>query len=133
MVHTAHFAHECVRVTAPIEPSEIRLFEATNSKNIKLKLADITGLCRYVPQRDYYIATVLKSWLRGLSLQLSGREADSHTIAPTYIGDEQDLPFQAIGARRGMASFRDNLINRYGARCMISDGDVLAILEACND
>jgi len=132
VVHTAFFAHECVRVTAPIEPSELRPFETTNSRHIKLKLADITGICGYVARRDHNIAPILKSWLRSRSLELNDREADATTITPLSVVDEQDRPFQAIRARRGVTSFRDKLINRYGARCMITGCRVLALLEACH-
>ena len=132
IVHTAFFAHECVKITAPIEPSELRPFETTNSKHIKLKLADITGLCGYVARRDHNIAPILRSWLRSRTLELGERDADTIEASPLSVMDEQDRPFQAIRARRGVASFREKLINRYGARCMISGCNVLGFLEACH-
>ncbi len=132
VVHTAYFAHECLRVTAPIEPLELRPFEATSSRHVKLRLADIAGICGYVARRDHNVAPILMTWLRSRTLELTDREADTATISPLPAVDESERPFQAIRARRGITSFRDKLINRYGPRCMISGCGVLALLEACH-
>ena len=131
VVHTAFFPHDFVRITAQIEPAELRPFELTNSRHVKLKLGDITGICGYVARRDHNVGPILKSWLRNRTLTLGDREAEI-TGAALGVVDEPDRPLQAIRARRGLASFRDKLITRYGAKCMISGCNVLALLEACH-
>ncbi len=132
VLHTAHFPQSYARVAAQIEPAELRPFELTNSRHVKLKLADVTGICGYIARRDHTIAPTLKSWLRSRSIALGDREAYSASAHALPIVDEQDRPFQAIRERRGLATFRDKLIARYGARCMISGCAVLALLEACH-
>ena len=131
VVHTAFFPHDFVRITAQIEPAELRPFELTNSRYVKLKLGDITGLCGYVARRDHNVGPILKGWLLSRSLQLGDRDAETLGGALGVV-DEPDRPLQAIRARRGLVSFRDKLITRYGARCMISGCTVLALLEACH-
>jgi putative restriction endonuclease len=132
LMHTAHFPHGCVRIAAEIEPAELRPFELTNSRHVKLKLGDISGICGYVARRDHHVGPLLKGWLRNRALSLTDGDADAAASMALAVVDEQDRPFQAIRARRGLASFRDKLIARYGARCMISGCNVLALLEACH-
>ena len=132
ILHTAYFPHQCVRVSAQIEPAELRPFELTNSRHVKLKLSDVAGLCGYVARRDHTVAPLLKSWLRTRTLDLGDADADSLTAHPLAIFDEQERPYQAIRLRRGLGSFRDKLIARYGQRCMVSGCAVLALLEAAH-
>ena len=131
--HTVHFAHNWARIAAQIESAELRPFELTNSRHAKLKLAHIGGLCAYVARRDHTVAPLLKTWLRTHTPELGDNDAAEPVAAhPMSIFDEQERPHQSIRARRGLASFRDKLINRYGSRCMISGCSVLALLEACH-
>ncbi len=131
--HTVHFADNWARIAAQIESAELRPFELTNSRHAKLKLAHIGGLCAYVARRDHTVAPLLKTWLRTRTLELGDTDAAEPVAAhPMSIFDEQERPHQAIRARRGLASFRDKIINRYGSRCMISGCTVLALLEACH-
>lgn len=132
VTHDAHFPHAHVRVAAQIEPAELRPFELTNSRHVKLKPADAIGLCSYVARRDHTIAPILRGWLRSRIVELGDREAYGAEAHSLPVVDEQDLPFQAIRARRGSTAFREKLIGRYGQRCMISGCNVLALLEACH-
>lgn len=132
VVHTATFAHSCVRVAASIEPAELRPFELTNSRHVKLKAADLMGLSSYLVRRDHTIAPVLRDWLRSRTVQLEPGDGESASSQPLALVDEQERPFAAIRMRRGLKAFRDKLISRYGARCMITGCNVLALLEACH-
>jgi len=132
VINTAHFPNDVVRIAAQIEPAELRPFEFTNSRHVKLKLGDISGLCGYVARRDHNLGPILKSWLRSRTVELADRDADAALETQLDVVCEQDRPFQAIRTRRGVHTFRDKLINRYGARCMISGCSVLALIEACH-
>jgi putative restriction endonuclease len=132
LIHTAHFDHDCVRIVADIEPAEVRPFELTNSRHVKLKTCDISGMCGYVARRDHTVSPTLKSWLRHRTVDLGDRDGDATSPLSFSISDEQERPFHAIRLRRGAAAFRDKLITRYGPRCMISGCSVLALLEACH-
>jgi hypothetical protein len=131
--HTVYFARNLARVAAPIESAELRPFELTNGRHAKLNLAHINGICAYVARRDHTVAPKLKAWLRTGSVGLGDHDAaDRLAPHPLPLFDEQEQPDQTIRLRRGHASFRDKLIDRYGARCMISGCSVLALLEACH-
>lgn len=132
VVHSVHFPHATTKISARIESAELRPFELTNSRHIRLKLADLIGLCGYVARRDHTVLPILKSWLRNRNIELGDREADHVDGNALTVVDEQDKPFHAIRVRRGIATFRDKLISRYGARCMISGSSVLSLLEACH-
>lgn len=132
IVHTASFSHACVRIAATIEPAELRPFELTTSRHVKLKLADMVGLSSYVVRRDHTVAPILKNWLKARTVRLEPHSAETPASHPLTAVDEQERPFEAIRMRRGLTSFRDKLISRYGARCMISGCTVLALLEACH-
>lgn len=132
ITYKVDFVQDCVQVAALIEPAELRPFEFTNGRHLRLKLGDIAGLCGYVARRDHKLAPVLKSWLRNRTVELGDGDANLPALDPLLNIDEQEKPFQAIRLRRGLASFREKLIKRYGARCMISGCSVLALLEAAN-
>ena len=132
VVHIASFSHDYVRISALIEPAELRPFELTNSRHVKLKQCEISGICGYVSRRDHTVSPTLKGWLRSRAVSLGDADADAANALAVVSYDEQDRPFQAIRQRRGLATFRDKLITRYGARCMISGCSVMALLEACH-
>jgi putative restriction endonuclease len=132
IVHTAHFTRECVRIAAQIEAAELRPFELTNSRHMKLKICDISGLCDYIARRDHTVLPVLKNWLKSRAVDLADTDADAVGELPLSISDAQDRPLQAIRMRRGSTTFRDKLLSRYGQRCMISGCSVLALLESCH-
>jgi putative restriction endonuclease len=131
VVHTAAFPQSCARIAASIEAAELRPFELTNSRHVKLKAAELVGLCSYVARRDHTVATLLKNWLHERTVRLDPHDAQA-AAAHSLMVDEQERPFEAIRMRRGISAFRDKLISRYGARCMISGCNVLALLEACH-
>lgn len=131
VVHTAHFIKDFVRISAPIEPAELRPFESTNSRHLKLKSCDVSGICSYVARRDHAVSPLLREWLRGRTVDFNDADADSFdTPLPGF--DEQDRPYFAIRMRRGVAAFREKVLNRYGRKCMISGCSVPALLEACH-
>lgn len=47
-------------------------------------------------------------------------------------GDQRELALLAVRLRRGQSSFRESLIKAYGARCMITGCDILAVIEAAH-
>ncbi len=132
VIHTAYFPRDYVRIGAQIEAAELRPFERTNSRHVKLKLGDIAGMSSYIARRDHTVGPILRSWLKNRTLELGDHEADDALAAPVSVIDEPDRPFHAIRARRGVAPFREKLITRYGPRCMISGCAVPALLEACH-
>ena len=131
--HTVEFVHNLVRIAAHIEAAELRPYELTNSRHITLRLVHIGGICAYVARRDHKVAPVLKAWLRRGSAELVDSDAAEPLTAQSMpLFDELERPHQSIRLRRGLASFRNKLIHRYGPQCMISGCSVLALLEACH-
>lgn len=126
--YTAFFGLEYVELAARIEAAELRPFELTNSRQLSLRPCDLDGLMKYVVRRDRNAAATLKEWLTGRPLQLADDDAD-HT-EPTDVLDEREHRQLGIRLRRGRKIFRDELIRRYGARCMISGCTTTALIEA---
>jgi putative restriction endonuclease len=132
LMQMVHFTHGYINVSAQIEPAELRPFEYTNGRHLKVKQCDIEGVCRYIAKREHSLYRILKSWLATRIVVLSDNEGDSSVLPPFPTLDERDLPLQAIRLRRGATSFRNKLINRYGPRCMISECAIVALLEAAH-
>lgn len=126
--YTAYFGLDFIEVSARIEAAELRPFELTNSRQLSLRPCDLGGLMRYVARRDRNAEAVLKAWLAARSLTLADDDAD--TAEPGDVLDERDHRHLGIRIRRGRKAFRDELIRRYGARCMISGCAVPALIEA---
>jgi hypothetical protein len=83
---------------------------------------------RYVVRRDRNAETVLKGWLAARPLALGDEDADM--VEPSEVLDEREHRHLGIRMRRGRKIFRDELIRRYGARCMISGCTAAALIEA---
>ena len=83
---------------------------------------------RYVVRRDRNAEAVLKTWLTARPLTLTDEDADM--AEPSEVLDEREHRHLGIRMRRGRKIFRDELIRRYGARCMISGCTTAALIEA---
>lgn len=126
--YKAQFGLDYVEISARIEPAELRPFELTNSRQLSLRPCDLDGLIRYVARRDRNAAATIKTWLSSRPLKLDDDDAD--ITAPGEILDEREHRLTGIRLRRGRKVFRDELIRRYGLRCMISGCTVSALIEA---
>jgi putative restriction endonuclease len=126
--YRAHFGLDFVDVSAPIEASDLRPFELTNSRQLTIRPCNVAGLMRYVARRDRHAADVLKTWLAERSLTLADDDADVTDAADVL--DEREHRHYGIRLRRGRKVLRSELIRRYGLRCMISGCEVGALLEA---
>lgn len=126
--YKAYFGLDFVEVSARIEATELRPFELTNSRQLSLRPCEIDGLIRYIVRRDRNAEAVLKGWLAERPLQLTDDDADS--AEPGDVLDEREHRHLGIKLRRGRKIFRDELVRRYGARCMVSGCTVAALIEA---
>lgn len=126
--YKACFGLDFVEVSARIEATELRPFELTNSRQLSLRPCDLEGIIRYVARRDRNAETVLKGWLAARTLQLTDDDAD--TVDPSDVLDEREHRNLGIRLRRGRKTFRDELVRRYGPRCMVSGCTVAALVEA---
>lgn len=126
--YKAYFGLDYIEVSARIEAAELRPFELTNSRQLSLRPCDLDGLMRYIVRRDRNAAATLKGWLTTRALKLTDEDAD--TAEPTDVLDEREHRHLGIRLRRGRKVFRDELIRRYGPRCMVSGCTVGALLEA---
>lgn len=126
--YKASFGLDYVEVSARIEAAELRPFELTNSRQLSLRPCDLDGLIRYIVRRDRNAEQVLKSWLSARPLSLTDEDAD--LAEPADVLDEREHRNLGILLRRGRKMFRDELIRRYGARCMISGCTTMALIEA---
>ena len=126
--YRAVFGHDFIEVSARIEAAEMRAFELTNSRQLALRPCDLDGLMRYVARRDRNAEGMLRTWLSERPNLLADGDAD--LIAPTEILDEREHRHLGIRLRRGRKVFRDELLRRYGARCMITGCTTAALIEA---
>jgi hypothetical protein len=126
--YRAYFGLDYVEVSARIEATELRPFELTNSRQLSLRPCELDGLIRYIVRRDRNAEAVLKGWLAARPLQLTDDDAD--IAEPGDVLDEREHRHLGIKMRRGRKTFRDELVRRYGARCMVSGCTVAALLEA---
>jgi hypothetical protein len=130
--YIARFRGDVTRLGATIEPAELRPFELTNRRHLGLRGCDLHGLARYLARRDHKTADVLKAWMMERDLTLGDEDADSALTTGLFLLDDRERPFHSIRLRRGLATFRDKLIGRYGAQCAVSGCTVLALLEAAH-
>jgi putative restriction endonuclease len=126
--YKASFGVDYLDVAARIEAAEMRPFELTNSRQLSLRPCDLEGLTKYILRRDRNAAATLKGWFAARPLVLNDDDAD--TADPADVLDEREHRHLGIRLRRGRKVFRDELIRRYGARCMVSGCTVTALLEA---
>jgi hypothetical protein len=126
--YTAHFGLDYIELSARIEAPELRPFELTNSRQLALRPCDLEGLMRYIVRRDRNAEVMLKTWLTARSLKLADEDAD--LSEQSDVLDEREHRHLGIRLRRGRKIFRDELIRRYGARCMISGCTIAALIEA---
>lgn len=126
--YKAAFGLDYIEVSARIEAAELRPFELTNSRQLSLRPCDLDGLIRYIVRRDRNAEQVLKGWLTARPLALTDEDADM--AEPGDVLDEREHRNLGILLRRGRKMFRDELIRRYGARCMISGCTTMALIEA---
>ncbi len=124
----AIFGLDYTDVAARIEAAELRPFELTNSRQLSLRPCDLEGAMRYIARRDRNAEQVLKNWLAARELRV--RDEDADLIDASNVLDEREHRNLGILMRRGRKIFRDELVRRYGARCMISGCSTMALLEA---
>ena len=94
--------------------------------------ADADGLASYVARRCPEIGAQLIGWTgEGLD-ELDDTKGNENVVLTPPGTDERDLIARAIRLWRGQSAFRNELINRYGSRCVISGCDVLGVLEAAH-
>ncbi len=126
--YKAAFGLDYIEISARIEAAELRPFELTNSRQLSLRPCDLNGLIRYIARRDRNAEQVLRGWLNERALTLTDEDAD--LAEPGDVLDEREHRNLGILLRRGRKMFRDELIRRYGARCMISGCTAVALIEA---
>ena len=128
MEYKAFFGLDYIEISARIEAAELRPFELTNSRQLSLRPCDVDALMRYIVRRDRNAAATLKDWLAARTLTLADDDADM--TDPADVLDEREHRYLGIRLRRGRKIFRDELMRRYGACCMISGCTTAALIEA---
>ncbi len=130
--YRAFFEEDFAPIGAQIDALEGKPFELSNRNHLGFRACDLNGFANYVARRDYKVAAALESWFLQRALELTDREGDSTEAVQLFALDDRERPLQGIRSRRGLASFRDSVIKRYGPRCLISQCAVLSLLEAAN-
>jgi putative restriction endonuclease len=111
---------------------EMRPFELRDSKQLAIMPADTDGLARYIMRRRPILAAQLKDWLQIDVGSLKDVEGDA-PFDPTPQGaDERERIKRGIKLRRGQVGFRNGLIDRYDAACVVTGCQVLGVLEAAH-
>jgi len=126
--YKAVFGLHYIELSPSIEAAELRPFELTNSRQLLLRPCDTEGLLRYISRRDRNVLGTVKKWLLERELILSDSDAD--TSDPETVLDEREHRLNAIRLRRGRKVFRDELIRRYGPRCLVSGCSAAGVIEA---
>lgn len=95
---------------------------------------EVLGLGRVVSWRDGYFTIEMLmdapvDWLCMSDTIVDDANVDGLAVS---LEDARTKIAQGIVRRRGQAQFRATLLEAYGARCVISDCSVLAVLEAAH-
>jgi putative restriction endonuclease len=130
--YKASFASAWLAVRSNITVMELRPFELRDSKQLAIMPADAGGLASYVARRCPEIAARLIGWIGGGLDALDDTKGNENVVLTPPGTDERDLIARAIRLRRGQSAFRNELINRYGGRCVLSGCNVLGVLEAAH-
>jgi hypothetical protein len=123
----ASFVHAVDAI--PIEALRAACPRYTSQASIQLIEPDGVrwGLEAAVPEA----AALLPATASGDVIPLAS-DAEANGEDWTSHADERELVNRAIRLRRGQAAFRRALLNRYGARCMVSGCELLDIVEAAH-
>jgi hypothetical protein len=111
---------------------ELRPFELRDSKQLAIMPADTQGLLQYIARRNPRLGIELRAWIGESTGNLTDQDADESIDLTPKGADERQRIMRSIRLRRGQANFRDALISRYQAKCVISGCQVLGVLEAAH-
>ena len=118
--------------TAKIAAAELKPFHLRNTQQMAIMPVELDGISRYLARCDPAMSEALSQWLPQPANSLADDDADE---APdlTPIGfDERSRILRAIRVRRGQYAFRQLLMARFGAKCVISGCTVQGVLEAAH-
>jgi hypothetical protein len=116
-----------VTITAP----ELRPFQLRKSRQLAIMPVDLDALSSYVAGRFSAAMPTINFWLGDLA-KLDDRAADELVSLTPEGEDYRRRAFRSIRLRRGQLSFREELIDRYSSTCVISNCQVLSVLEAAH-
>lgn len=138
--YEANYADAFVRADGPVSSDELK--RATLRPSDQLSIEEIAPgrLPDHLRKSAPNVYGVVAKFLEGISLNARDAAGDQKErdeeppqgkFQPT-IGDARDTVWGAIKQRRGQRKFRNKLIKRYGAACMISGCAVLDVVEAAH-
>ena len=119
-------------VMVRINAAELRPFQLRNSQQLAIMPVDLDGIFVYLARRDRAVSQVLARWLLTRATSLADDEADEGVDLTPLGFDERAKVRRAIRVRRGQYAFRQSLMTRFGARCIISACTVQGVLEAAH-
>jgi len=129
LLHAAVLSPHYAQITADIAIAELRPFEFTSSRHVKLRSADLVAVCTYIARRDRRAAPIFQNWLDQHHKEISENSASRNASSPSLPAA---VDLAGTGTPHcGSNALRDKLIARYGARCMISGSTVLTLLRGC--
>lgn len=137
--YEARYGQTFVATPGAIPVEDIKAAARRPSDQLSIEEIDISSLearlSRMFPQARALIARFSDSCTLEQTDAIERADETSRQEATEFIAsmcDSRESILRAIRVRRGQRTFRDNLIKRYGGRCVVSGCRVLDILEAAH-
>ena len=123
-MHTPDVVPVAVLKQAALRPNDQLSIEEVDLGRIENAL-----LGRYPQTRS-----LIERFLEGVALNPSDADVLTESALPfiATMTDTREKVLRSIRVRRGQKSFRDQLIRRYGARCLASGCELMDIIEAAH-
>jgi hypothetical protein len=127
--YEAHYGSTWISLAATMDNSILRTVTIGEGRQNSIQEIDVAGFVDRItgirPETQVLLASFLQAW------SPSTVDAQNDGYVPSFADGRVKI-VRAISERRGQSKFRNGLIGRYGARCMISSCDLLAVVEAAH-
>lgn len=137
--YEARYAHTYLSLNDAISLNQLKSIVLRPSDQMSIAELDLGKLEELLGSDDPMISDIFRRLAWSVSLDpLEAVPDDLLLDAPrpdSYQGsvtDSRSAVLYSIRARRGQAKFRNGLIKRYGARCMVSGCEFLQLVEAAH-
>lgn len=127
--YEASYGDTWIGLTGSMSAAALRAVTIGAGKMNSIQQVDITRFAARVAEVAPQTKSLLARFLQGCVPEAVGSEDEGYV--PSFEDRRVSL-LRAIRARRGQAKFRSGLMDRYGARCMISGCEVMEIVEAAH-
>lgn len=132
----AHYEDTYIDAPDAVSVSALKAAAPRPNDQLSIEEIDIARLEVSLVTSHPSTRELIGSFLQGLALDSSSGASDEDTAdgspySPSMT-DTRNSVLRAIKARRGQRKFRNALLKRYGAQCLISGCQLLDVLEAAH-